>query len=207
RALAPRRRPLLGAGRREAGARRAGRAGDASRPHEPGRRDRFRRGRRPGGLADREPGRGGRGPSHGRPGVAGRADGGRRVSTQPLAFINARMVDPESGYDGPGCLLARDGLIVETARRPAFGDRPSEARLIDCEGAVLAPGLVDLRVKTGEPGAETRETLKSAAEAAAAGGVTTLVLQPDTDPPVDEPALVDFLTRRARDLQSVRMLA
>ena len=129
------------------------------------------------------------------------------TAAQPIAFVNARLIDPESGYDGPGCLLARDGVIAEVRRSPTFDSRPAEARLIDCEGAALAPGLIALRVKTGEPGGAAAETLKSAAEAAAAGGVTTLVLQPDTDPPVDEPALVDFLLRRGRDLGLVKMLA
>lgn len=129
------------------------------------------------------------------------------MSSQPIAFINARMVDPDSGYDGPGCLIASDGVIQAVDQKPAFEGRFQEMRTIDCEGAVLAPGLIDLRVKTGEPGAETRETLRSAADAAAAGGVTTLVLQPDTDPAVDEPALIDFLLRRGRDLESVHILA
>lgn len=129
------------------------------------------------------------------------------MSVQALAFINARLVDPSSGYDGPGCVVARDGRIERVEHQPSFSDKVTDARFIDCEGAVLAPGLVDLRVKTGEPGAETRETLRSAADAAAAGGVTTLVLQPDTLPAVDEPALVDFLARRGRDLDSVRVLA
>lgn len=124
-----------------------------------------------------------------------------------LAFVNARLVDPESGYDGPGCLLTGDGLIQDVQHRPGFAERVEDARIIDCEGAVLSPGLIDMRVRTGEPGAETRETLKTATEAAAAGGVTTIVLQPDTHPAVDEPALVDFLTRRGRDLGSVNVLA
>lgn len=129
------------------------------------------------------------------------------MSASRLAFVNARLVDPESGYDGPGCLLAGDGLIQDVQHRATFAGRIEDARVIDCEGAVLAPGLIDLRVRTGEPGAETRETLKSATDAAAAGGVTTIVLQPDTEPSVDEPALVDFLTRRGRDLQSVHVRA
>lgn len=129
------------------------------------------------------------------------------MSAQPLALINARLVDPVSGYDGPGCLVARDGRIELVEHQPTFSAKVTEARFIDCEGAVLAPGLIDLRAKTGEPGAETRETLRSAADAAAAGGVTTLVLQPDTLPAVDEPALVDFLVRRGRDLDSVHILA
>ena len=129
------------------------------------------------------------------------------MSADRLAFVNARLVDPESGYDGPGCLLTGDGLIQDVQHRASFAGRIEDARVIDCEGAVLAPGLIDMRVKTGEPGAETRETLRSATDAAAAGGVTTIVLQPDTEPAVDEPALVDFLTRRGRDLGSVHVLA
>lgn len=124
-----------------------------------------------------------------------------------IAFVNARLIDPQSAYDGPGCLVVRDGLIEDVQHRDAFAGRIDDARVIDCEGAVLAPGLIDLRVRTGEPGAETRETLKTATEAAAAGGVTTIVLQPDTDPAIDEPAMVDFLTRRGRDLGSVNVLA
>jgi len=129
------------------------------------------------------------------------------MSGRGLALINARLVDPATGYDGPGCLVARDGRIEAIEFQPSFSSRPEDVRVIDCEGAVLAPGLVDLRVKTGEPGAETRETLRSAADAAASGGVTTLVLQPDTHPAVDEPALIDFLLRRGRALDSVRILA
>jgi dihydroorotase len=64
---------------------------------------------------------------------------------------------------------------------------------------VVAPGLVDMRVFVGEPGAEHRETFASASQAAAAGGVTTIVTMPDTDPVIDDVALVDFVLRRARD--------
>ncbi len=129
------------------------------------------------------------------------------MSMRGLALINARLVDPASGYDGPGCVLVRDGRIEAVEYQPTFPSRPEDARVIDCEGAVLAPGLVDLRVKSGEPGSEAREILRSVVDAAAAGGVTTLVLQPDTHPAVDEPALVDFLMRRGRDLESVNVLA
>ncbi|MDO1560357.1 dihydroorotase [Brevundimonas sp. 2R-24] len=127
------------------------------------------------------------------------------MSPRPLALTGARLIDPAEGRDGPGWLLVKDGRIADLGAGEA-ASLPDEAERIDCSGAVLAPGLIDLRVKTGEPGAEHRETLESAAQAAAAGGVTTIVLQPDTDPPVDQPAMVDFLARRARDLNLVNVL-
>ncbi len=77
--------------------------------------------------------------------------------------------------------------------------------MIDARGGLLIPGLIDLRVKTGEPGSEPKETLKSASRAAAAGGVTSIVLQPDTDPAIDDPAMVDFILRRARDIEGVHV--
>ncbi|MDB5454385.1 MAG: hypothetical protein JWO33_2963, partial [Caulobacteraceae bacterium] len=126
------------------------------------------------------------------------------MSQRPLAFVDVRLVDPASGYDGPGALLVQDGLIADVIR----GEAPRIGELfdvIDGKGAMLAPGLVDIRVKTGEPGAEPKETLKSASRAAAAGGVTSIVVQPDTDPAVDDPAVDDFILRRARDVGLVHV--
>ncbi len=126
------------------------------------------------------------------------------MAARPLAFINARLVDPETGYDGPGALTVKGGVIEKLAK----GKSPKvsgDYEVIDCGGAMLAPGLIDLRVKTGEPGAETKETLKSASRAAAAGGVTSIVVQPDTNPEVDDPSVVDFILRRARDIQGVHV--
>jgi dihydroorotase len=117
---------------------------------------------------------------------------------QATAFLNARLIDPASGRDEPGGLLVRDGVIADLGgqlRRNA----PDKARVIDCKGHVLCPGLVDMQVFTGEPGQEHRETLKTASHAAAAGGVTTIVVMPDTEPVIDQVALVDFIQRRARD--------
>ncbi len=127
------------------------------------------------------------------------------MSARPVAFINARLVDPESRYDGPGALVVQDGAIAEVFRRPSIENLSADVTVIDCDGSMLAPGLVDLRVKTGEPGAEPKETLKSASRAAAAGGVTSFVIQPDTDPTVDEPAMVDFVIHRARDIGLVNV--
>jgi dihydroorotase len=117
---------------------------------------------------------------------------------ETTAFLNARIIDPASGKDQPGGLLVKDGLIADVGdhlRRNA----PDKARVIDCKGHVLCPGLVDMQVFTGEPGQEHRETLKTASHAAAAGGVTTIVVMPDTEPVIDQVALVDFIQRRARD--------
>ena len=113
-------------------------------------------------------------------------------------FINARLLDPASSRDEPGGLLVKDGIIADLGshlRRNA----PEGATVIDCKGHVLAPGLIDAQVFTGEPGYEHRETLKTASHAAAAGGVTTIVVMPDTNPVIDQVSLVDFIQRRARD--------
>ncbi|NNM73307.1 dihydroorotase [Enterovirga aerilata] len=123
---------------------------------------------------------------------------------RPVLFADARVVDPRSGRDGRGAVLVRDGIIADVVWG-ATPDLPDGAERVACEGLVLAPGLVDMRAFIGEPGAEHRETLKSASEAAAAGGVTTLVSMPDTNPVVDDPAIVDFLLRRARDTAIVNI--
>lgn len=123
---------------------------------------------------------------------------GSGPATSPTVFLNARLIDPESGRDEPGGLLVRDGLIADVGphlRRNA----PDGASVIDCQRHVLAPGLIDCQVFTGDPGQEHRETLKTASFAAAAGGVTTIVCMPDTEPVIDQVALVDYVQRRARE--------
>ena len=122
-----------------------------------------------------------------------------------LVLSNAHLLDPASGREGPGAVLVRDGRIADVAWGAA-PDAPEGAQKIDCGGLTLAPGLMDLRAFVGEPGAEHRETLASASAAAAAGGVTTLVCMPDTNPVIDGPAIVDFVLRRARDTASVNVL-
>jgi dihydroorotase len=127
------------------------------------------------------------------------------MSQQPTAFLNARLIDPASRYDGPGAVLIRDGRIEDVVQGTAPQGLSTDIESIDCGGKVLSPGLIDLRVKTGEPGSETKETLASAARAAAAGGVTTFVVQPDTDPVIDDPSVADFILRRARDIDLARI--
>src|ERR1700733_2438484 len=101
------------------------------------------------------------------------------MSLRPTAFTNVRLVDPASGYDGPGGLIVTEGVIADVVRGGDMVSLSPDVEVIDGKGGLLLPGLVDIRVKTGEPGTETKETLKSAALAAAAGGVTSVVVQPD----------------------------
>ncbi|MFJ5369032.1 dihydroorotase [Bosea sp. CER48] len=127
------------------------------------------------------------------------------AETQDIAIVNARLVDPATGREGKGSVLLRDGAIdaVEWGAAPSTGEG---VQRIDAKGLVLTPGLVDLRAFLGEPGAEFRETLGSGSHAAAAGGVTAIVCRPDTNPPIDDPAIIDFLKRRARDKAIVNVL-
>ena len=121
-----------------------------------------------------------------------------------IALINARLIDPASGRDEPGGLLAENGVIADLGAHLRH-HAPGGAEALDCEGHVLAPGLVDMLVYTGEPGHEHRETLATASRAAAAGGVTTIICMPQTKPVIDDVALVDFIERRARDTAVVRV--
>ena len=124
---------------------------------------------------------------------------------QPIALVNARLVDPASGRETSGGVLVSDGRIAGLGGAVTAASAPEGARVIDCAGDVVAPGFIDMCAFVGEPGAEHRETIASASAAAAAGGVTTLIARPDTSPPIDNPAVVDFLKRRARDAR-VRIL-
>ena len=128
------------------------------------------------------------------------------MSGNRIAFRNARLVDPRSDLDVRGGLLVENGRIADVGPRLFNDAEPSDPEVIDCMGLVLAPGLIDMRVFTGEPGSEHRETLESASRAAAAGGVTTIVVMPNTDPVIDEPSLVDFIHRRAAATAVVRIV-
>ena len=124
---------------------------------------------------------------------------------RPILLANARIIDPSRGLDFPGDLLIADGVIRDAKRGIGAAGVPEGTEVIDCRGRVVAPGLIDMRAFIGEPGAEHRETLASASQAAAAGGVTTIVCQPDTNPVIDDHAIVDFILRRARDTAIVNV--
>ena len=122
----------------------------------------------------------------------------------PLLFSNARLIDPASGSETRGGLLILGGCIADLG--PGVASAPDGARVVDCGGDVVAPGLVDMQAFVGEPCAEHRETIATATLAAAAGGVTTIAATSATSPAVDDPAVVDFVLRRARDTGRVRVL-
>ncbi len=124
---------------------------------------------------------------------------------RPILLANARIIDPSRDLAFNGDLLIADGVIREARRGIAAAGLPEGTEIVDCRGQVAAPGLIDMRAFVGEPGAEYRETFASASQAAAAGGVTTIVSQPTTSPAIDEPAMVDFVLRRARDTAIVHV--
>ena len=120
-----------------------------------------------------------------------------------LLFRRARLLDPESGLDECGDLLVEGDRIEAVG-----GDLTGAARAgetVNAEGLCLAPGLVDMRVQLREPGAEHMELIETAGQAAAAGGVTTMVALPNTEPPVDDVSVVEFLARRAREVKLAKI--
>lgn len=113
-------------------------------------------------------------------------------------LTNARLIDPETGTETLGALRIKNGRIAEIL--------PPDAKGIDCKGKCLAPGIIDLGVKIGEPGERHKESFRTAGLAAAAGGVTTMVTRPDTTPAIDTPEILDFFLRRARETAPVHVL-
>src|ERR1700716_1406350 len=124
---------------------------------------------------------------------------------RPILLTNARIIDPSRDMDMAGDLLIADGVIREAKRGIGAAGVPEGTEIVDGRGKVGAPGLIDRQAFVGEPGAEYRETFASASRPAAAGGFPTTVSQPDTSPAIDEPAVVDFVLRRARDTAIVHV--
>ncbi|MCM2399979.1 dihydroorotase [Rhizobium sp. S153] len=120
--------------------------------------------------------------------------------SRPLVLKNVRIVDPSRNLDETGTIIVdADGRIVTAGRDAQNQGVPTGAEVRDCAGLTAIPGLVDARVFVGEPGAEHRETIASASRAAAAGGVTSFIMMPETDPVIDDIALVEFVRKTARD--------
>ena len=121
------------------------------------------------------------------------------------AYLNAHLLSPREGLNDIGGLLIDDGRIIAVCAAVTRDNVGGQTDIVDCKGRHIIPGLVDMRVTTGEPGTEYRESLASASEAAAAGGVTTMIVMPDTQPVIDDAAIVDYILRRARDTALVRV--
>jgi len=117
-----------------------------------------------------------------------------------VAYVNARLLDPATGVDAKGALLTDGEIVMDVGPGLFAGGVPASVEAVDCRGACLAPGLVDMRVQLREPGEEHKETLRTAGEAAVAGGVTSMVCLPNTQPVIDDVATVEFVARRARQI-------
>lgn len=126
-------------------------------------------------------------------------------SHRPVLLANARIVDPARDLDAPGDVLIADGVIRDARSGIGATGVPEGVDIINCADKIVAPGLIDIRAFVGEPGAGHRETFASASHAAAAGGITTIVCQPDTSPVIDNSTTVDFVLRRARDTAIVNI--
>src|ERR1700741_3900639 len=124
---------------------------------------------------------------------------------RPILLANARLIDPSRDLDINGDVLIADGVIRDSRRGIGAAGVPEGTDIINCAGKIVAPGLIDMRAFVGEPGASHRETFASASQAAAAGGITTIICQPDTSPAIDNSATVDFVLRRARDTAIVNI--
>ncbi len=125
---------------------------------------------------------------------------------KPLVFNNARIIDPSRSLDEVGSIIVdADGRILAAGAEARNQGAPEGAEVRDCKGLIAAPGLVDAQVFVGEPGAEHCETLASAGKAAAAGGVTSFIMMPDTDPVIDDIALVEFIKNAAREKSPVNI--
>jgi len=124
-----------------------------------------------------------------------------------VAYINARLIDPASGLDGPGAVLTEGEAIAEVGPGLFADGVPEGIEVVDAKGLCLAPGLVDMRVQLREPGEEHKETIATAGAAAVAGGVTSMVCLPNTDPVIDGVEGIEFIARRAREVKRAKVYA
>lgn len=122
-----------------------------------------------------------------------------------IAYVNARLIDPDSGLDDAGAVLTAGRRIADVGAGLFADGVPEGIEIVNCGGHCLAPGLVDMRAHLREPGAEHKETLATASRAAAAGGVTSIACMPNTDPVIDQIALIEFIARRARETSLVKI--
>ncbi len=121
-------------------------------------------------------------------------------------FINANIIDPNNSLnENGGLIIGEDGLIEAIGKKVNTNNIPSREKIIDLNGKYIFPGLVDMRVFVGEPGYEYKENFRTLSNAALAGGVTSVVTMPNTDPVIDNVSIVDFLKRRGRDKSKINI--
>ena len=121
-------------------------------------------------------------------------------NSERTLYTNARLIDPASGRDEMGGVLCEGEVIADIGPHLNDANSTANTKTIDCDGHCLVPGLVDMRAHLGEPGEEHKETLETAGKSAVAGGVTTIVCLPNTEPVIDDMSGVEFVARRARKL-------
>ncbi|WP_208440879.1 dihydroorotase [Bartonella raoultii] len=124
---------------------------------------------------------------------------------KPIVFQKARIIDPSRALDEIGTVIVENGRITAAGKEALNQGIPAEAEVINAQNKAILPGLVDARVFVGEPGNENRETIASASQAAAAGGITSFLMMPDTHPVIDNVALVQFIKRTAEEMSSVNI--
>ncbi|EJF77935.1 Dihydroorotase [Candidatus Bartonella washoeensis] len=124
---------------------------------------------------------------------------------KPIVFQNARIIDPSRVIDEIGTVIVENGLISAAGKEALNQGIPEGAEIINAQNKAILPGLVDARVFVGEPGNEYRETIASASQSAAAGGITSFLMMPDTNPVIDNVALVKFITHTAQEISSVNI--
>ena len=121
-------------------------------------------------------------------------------------FINANIIDPHNSLnERGGLIIGENGLIEAIGKKVNTNNIPSREKVIDLNGKYIFPGLVDMRVFVGEPGYEYKENFRTLSNAALAGGVTSVVTMPNTDPVIDNVSIVDFLKRRGRDKSKINI--
>src|SRR5882757_9655482 len=130
------------------------------------------------------------------------AQGRKPLQASGVHIKNGRLIDPKNRVDAKQDVFIADGKIAALGKAPA-GFRAE--RTIAADGLVVCPGLIDLSARLREPGFEYKATLASEMQAAVAGGITSLACPPDTDPPLDEPGLVEMLKHRARSLNQAHV--
>ena len=121
-------------------------------------------------------------------------------------FINANIVDPHNSLnENGGLIIGENGKIEAIGKKVNTNNISSREKILDLKGKYIFPGLVDMRVFVGEPGYEYKENFRTLSNAALAGGVTSVVTMPNTDPVIDNVSIVDFLKRRGRDKSKINI--